>query len=139
MFLFVDTSATGKIHLSLFTSTQKVDDFVFEGGNTISEKLPEVIEEFLSRHTIVVSSLEGIIVVTGPGSFTSLRIACAVANTLSQTLGIALFGAPLSELDTDEKIILATSKVAKGITLVPAYDREANITIRSQESEVGSQ
>ena len=129
MFLFINTTQSGNLTVVLYSTTQKIAQETVEGPHSISEKLIETIDKLLQSQNTTSNSLSGIIVATGPGSFTGLRIACAVANTLGQTLDIPLFGAPLSELDTDEKIILATSKVAKGITLVPTYDREANITI----------
>ena len=78
------------------------------------ERFLEGIEEYRRAHGLSWEDAKGIVVCTGPGSPTSLRMGLAVANTLGFTHDIPLFdeGSP------------NTSKTA----LVPSYGRDPNIT-----------
>lgn len=53
--------------------------------------LPE-LERLLREANSDLAELEVIYVLTGPGSFTSLRVGISTANTLAQELGLPLFG-----------------------------------------------
>lgn len=98
----------------------------------LSQRLLATIDEVLQERQLAVSDLAAIAVMRGPGPFTSLRIALAVANALARSAATPIVGltdlaaAPLSELAQ-----AATAKLAAGDTesqLLPFYDRPPTIT-----------
>ena len=78
--------------------------------------LPALIERVLARAALSLSDVEGIAVSIGPGSFTGLRIALALAK------GIAFAGGlPLAAVPTLEALALAAD-AAPGTTVCAALD-----------------
>jgi len=56
------------------------------------QRLLEIIEKALIKKKAKVTDIGKIKVATGPGSFTGLRVGCAVANTLAWLLNIKVNG-----------------------------------------------
>lgn len=83
-------------------------------GQHQTETLIPTIDALLKAHNLASSDLTKVIVVTGPGSFTALRIGAIAANTLAVNLRI-----PLLALDTFEYLKLS-SKEPETIVLVHA-------------------
>lgn len=129
MLLFINPTEKNSIALRLYKSKKLFSQIKLRGGIKITERLVESIQKFLAKNNLELSNLAGIILAIGPGGFTSLRICCVIVNTLCQLKGIPSFGAPISQLDADEKIISAMKKLKTNQILLPAYDREPNITI----------
>jgi len=110
-----------------------IDKIKQEGDYKVTEYLLKSIEQILKRNKVKTADLAGIMAVTGPGPFTSLRITVAVANTLAYSLKIPVVGIQDKQGLTDnEKLVklglskLSTAKVGNYIS--PFYDREPNIT-----------
>ncbi|MGH2473715.1 MAG: tRNA (adenosine(37)-N6)-threonylcarbamoyltransferase complex dimerization subunit type 1 TsaB, partial [Candidatus Limnocylindrales bacterium] len=66
-------------------------------GHRHGETLLPTIGRFLSEQNIRRSRLVGIVVGTGPGAFTGLRVGIATAKGLAHGLGIPLVGASTGE------------------------------------------
>ncbi len=104
--------------LYLDTSTPvcilKLDDKEYraELGRDMAEKIFTFIEEKLSENHKTWHDITEITYMSGPGSFTGLRIGAAVVNTLADQLNIPLY----DHHGNLRPIIL------------PDYGREANIT-----------
>ena len=85
------------------------------------------IENLLNELDANYSSLTGIVIFAGPGSFTGLRIGFAVANTLAASLSI-----PNVKADGSDWISQGIKKL-EGYNgpqiLLPDYGGEANITL----------
>lgn len=128
MYLFINASQKGEITLGVVT-TDGISYQKHEGDYKLTEKLlffvMEIVQEFNGR----VQDLEGIITVTGPGAFTSLRLSATVTNMLLATYKIPVYGDVLENLNTDDKIRVATSKVSLENQVIPYYDKEPNITM----------
>lgn len=86
MVLFIDT------HDSLITIALKYNDKLSvkeqESNYSHSIYVMPMIKSIFDDNNLKVSSLEKIIVVNGPGSFTGIRIGLAIAKTLAYTLNI---------------------------------------------------
>ena len=106
MKLYLDTS-TPKTILKLDGKT-----YEWDSGRELAEKLLSFIHEKLQENGKTWQDLTEIIFMSGPGSFTGLRIGAAVVNTLASELNIPLY----SHKGEKVKIIL------------PDYGRDANIT-----------
>lgn len=106
MKLYLDTSTPVTI--------MKLDDQVYEwdSGRELAEKLLGFIHEKLQENHADWRDLTEITVMSGPGSFTGLRIGAAVANTLAHELKIPLYD----------------HKGTKHPVLIPDYGRPANIS-----------
>ena len=93
--------------LALDTSTQWMSVALYDGtraiavrehvGNASSERLLPAIRELLDRACIALERLDGIAFGAGPGAFTGVRIACAVAQGLAFGADLSVFG--VSTLD----------------------------------------
>ena len=106
MKMYLDTSTP--------TTILKLDDheYTWESGRDLAENLLKFIHEKLVENDKDFKDLEEITFMSGPGSFTGLRIGAAVVNTLANELNIPL----KNHHGETVKIIL------------PDYGRGANIT-----------
>lgn len=97
-----------------------------------SEKLLPAIDSLLRQKLIKLDEIKGIIVVLGPGGFTSLRIGVITANTLAYGLNIPVVGLKLNEFKNIDELakkgVLKLKKAKPGSIVVPFYGREPNIT-----------
>lgn len=111
MELFLDTSDfVAKIKLT--DTSGKSWQYEDNLGREMAEKLLETLKNHLEEHGKTFHDLTKITFVSGPGSFTGLRIGSSVVNTLSHELHIPLF----DHKGTKHQIIL------------PDYGRPANIS-----------
>jgi tRNA threonylcarbamoyladenosine biosynthesis protein TsaB len=101
-----------------------IDTDNWESGRTLSDVILSRITKLVSQNNSALNELTGIIIFSGPGSFTSLRIGHTVANALADGLGIPIVGT-MSDSWLQEGIIeLKTTKEPA----LPFYGAEANIT-----------
>ena len=105
-----------KLYLDTSTSTTilKLDGqtYEWESGHDLAEKLLQFIHDKLAENHKTWQDLTEITFMSGPGSFTGLRIGAAVVNTLAHKLNIPL----KNHRGETQQIIL------------PDYGRTANIT-----------
>lgn len=78
--------------VGLYEADKKLEYILWEAGRSLSQSLHEKIEELLGRRGIDYSSLIGVVIYKGPGSFTGLRIGASVANALAGELDIPIAG-----------------------------------------------
>lgn len=64
------------------------------GPAGVGEDLVPAIDRLLHRHGLAPRTIGAVVVSTGPGGFTGLRVSLAVAKTLAMTTGAALVGVP---------------------------------------------
>jgi tRNA threonylcarbamoyl adenosine modification protein YeaZ len=83
-------------------------------GYRHGETLLPSIGRFLGEQNIRRSRLTGIVVGTGPGAFTGLRVGIATAKGMAHGLGIPLVGVSTGEA------LLAASGVSRPVLLLPA-------------------
>lgn len=106
MKLYLDTSTP--------TTILKLDDkeYSYEFNNDLAEKLLKFIHDKLAENNKTFSDITEITFMSGPGSFTGLRIGAAIVNTLASELNIPLY-------DHHGK---------KHQIIIPEYGRPANIS-----------
>lgn len=92
MILYIDTSSADEIVLKL-----DEEEFKCEARKEKSQKLLGFIEETLKRKKKTFKDLNEIVVNTGPGSFTGLRVGVSVAQALGYALNIPVNGKDLSK------------------------------------------
>lgn len=106
MKMYLDTSTPKTI--------LKLDEKVYEwdSGRDLAEKLHEFLRDKLAENNATWRDIEEITFMSGPGSFTGLRIGAAVVNSLASELNIPLYN------HKGEKVKI----------IIPDYGRPANIT-----------
>lgn len=104
--LYLDTSAP--------TCVLRINSnqYQWEAGHSLAEGLLDFLLTKLAENHLEFKDLEKITFMSGPGSFTGLRIGAAIINTVAQELNIPLY----DHFGVRQQIIL------------PAYGRSANIT-----------
>lgn len=98
----------------------------WDSGRTLSDDLLGRIVHLVEANDANLQSITGIIIFSGPGSFTSLRIGHTVANALADGLSIPIVGT-LEENWIEEGIIELKTSGTKEPAL-PFYGSEPNIT-----------
>lgn len=68
----------------------------FEGRYRHSQELLPAVIRLVERAGLLVSDLAGVVVGTGPGAFTGLRVGIATAKTLAHELRLPIVGVPSS-------------------------------------------
>lgn len=108
------------------TKGEFVDKFIWTADRKLADELLRNIEALLKKNKLAVDDISGIVVFTGEGSFTGLRIGTTVANTLAYSLGI-----PITESTHEEWIKTGLKKLSNSIPgdyVLPKYSSEPNIT-----------
>jgi tRNA threonylcarbamoyladenosine biosynthesis protein TsaB len=126
MYLAVRTdSATTHLYL-LDSDGSEVAHTVWESGRQLSDHLLTKILELLEAHRLAPDQLGGLIVFTGPGSFTGLRIGATVANTVAYVKDLPIVGA-----HGDAWLAQGLRRLVNGeddTQVIPQYGAEPNIT-----------
>jgi tRNA threonylcarbamoyl adenosine modification protein YeaZ len=112
--LAIDT-ATAAVVIATGSPDGVVDGIsTWAAGYRHGETLLPSIERFLGEQNIRRSRLTGIVVGTGPGAFTGLRVGIATAKGIAHGLGIPIVGVSTAEA------LLAASGVERAALLLPA-------------------
>lgn len=107
-------------------SEMPVAEIAWESGRALADQLLGRLTELLDSRPITERTLTGIVIFSGPGSFTSLRIGHSVANALADTLNIPVAGAIGADW-----VRLATKALAStplSHPALPHYGAEPNIS-----------
>ncbi len=97
-----------------------------ELGRLMARNILTEIEILLTEAAKQWSNLSGIILFTGPGSFTGLRIGATVANTIAYSENIPVVGANGAQWREEGAGRLKNSENDKMV--MPEYGKPANIT-----------
>jgi hypothetical protein len=127
--LAIDT-ATTQVVIATGSSSGVADGIsTWTAGYRHGETLLPSIGRFLGEQNIRRSRLTGIVVGTGPGAFTGLRVGLATAKGIAHGLGI-----PLAGVSTGEAL-LAASGVPRPVLLLPAGPSD-RLVVRAGETLV---
>ncbi len=98
----------------------------WQAHRQLADTILPTIEDFLKKNNKKFTDLNGLIIFTGEGSFTGLRIGTTVANTLAYSLGIAIVKADGQDWLKSGFKLLQTAEPGNFVT--PDYSGEPNIT-----------
>jgi len=137
LYLFIHTLLDKQLMVGLFNKKRLIDRIIQNAPQGHSKTLLNLIDNLLKKNQLKLDNLRGILVVNGPGSFTSIRIGLAVANTLAYLLKIPAVGIKINEFNLTEKNInnlikigrQKLSKIKKWQLVSPFYGKKPNITI----------
>ena len=104
MILYIDTTQREFIKLALIKQ-QEVFLLDKNVNTKQSENLLKFLDRFLKLKKVKLKNIESVIVNTGPGSFTSVRIGVVLANTLSYALKIPVIAVSQKEIVNKEDIL----------------------------------
>ena len=120
--------------LSLETSTQFCSVAIHRDGAVLSSKLMEaprsaasqlavMIEEVVKDSGVTMKQLNGVVIASGPGSYTGLRIGVATAKGLCYALNIPLISVNTLELMTIQFLNTASAEILRNnFLLCPMLD-----------------
>lgn len=97
MYLFINTTQEDSM-IMLFNNKNIIDSFIWKSNNSQSEELLINIDKVIKNNNKSLNDLKGIIVITGPGSYTGIRVGVATANALAFSLNINIFGIDILEI-----------------------------------------
>ncbi|HEX7491587.1 MAG TPA: tRNA (adenosine(37)-N6)-threonylcarbamoyltransferase complex dimerization subunit type 1 TsaB [Candidatus Limnocylindrales bacterium] len=89
-------------------------------GYRHGEELLTRIDEMLTTAATPMADIGGIVVGTGPGAFTGLRVGLATAKALCRGLGVAVAGVPTSEALLYTASLAAEVEGKEAVLLLPA-------------------
>jgi tRNA threonylcarbamoyl adenosine modification protein YeaZ len=115
MTLYINTSDFHNLELALIN---RGDVSTFQKNLNFNEnfKTLALIEQFLKKQKVSIKDLARIVVCSGPGSFTGIRVGVALSQGLGLALNIPVLAIPKSKLPKDISS-LATIKLPKKFTL----------------------
>jgi len=117
--LFLET-ATEVCSVALSKGDKIIASICLDKGNSHIERLFPFIEEVLAKSKCVVSELNGVVLSTGPGSYTGLRIGASAAKGICYALNIPLIG--ISTLQSIVFGAISKQKKEQNILYCPMID-----------------
>ena len=90
LFLLIDTS-TDSVSLKLIKDNDILSEKSFANDNNLSENLLNKIDQLIQDSGFQKKDISAIVVNSGPGSYTSIRIGVTTANIMALSLGIPIY------------------------------------------------
>ena len=132
--LFIDTSLS-YIRIALFKDNKLLDFINEKCDKNMSSLFDLKVRDIFLRNNLSLNDVEKIYTVTGPGSFTGIRIGMTFSKVLAMTLGLKI--TPISELQvlasTDTKNLRASLIDARrGYVYCGIYDDNLNCVVEDR-------
>lgn len=127
--LFIDTSLS-YIRLGLFKNNKLIDSINEYCDKDLSKLFDVRVRDIFKRNNISINDVDKIFAVTGPGSFTGIRIGLTFAKVLGMSLKKDII--PISELevlsstDIDSKYVVPLIDARRGFVYTAMYDNNLN-------------
>lgn len=118
--LAIDTSGTSALVALGTVQGTLIAERRWPAGYRHGEELLTRIDEMLVAEAIPLAELGGIIVGTGPGAFTGLRVGLATAKALARGLGVPIAGVPTSEALLGAAGLAEAIEGTQAVLLLPA-------------------
>jgi tRNA threonylcarbamoyl adenosine modification protein YeaZ len=118
--LAIDTSGTNALVALAEADGTLVAERRWPAGYRHGEELLARIDEMLATTGVPITKLGGIVVGTGPGAFTGLRVGLATAKALARGLGVPIAGVPTSEALLRAASLAGAVEGTHAVLLLPA-------------------
>ncbi|MFH0819751.1 MAG: hypothetical protein V1892_01835 [bacterium] len=94
MYLFLDAADnSGKITVALFVAQDKKIKILKKiSSKVLAEDILVLLDRILRQQKKLPTEIQGIIVITGPGPYTALRVSLSIGNSLAYGLEIPIVG-----------------------------------------------
>ncbi len=124
MILFINTSDFNSLTLAVIhNATVKIHTANLAFNENY--KTNAFLEKFLKHQKVKMSDLTKVVVCSGPGSFTGIRVGVSLAQALAFALHIPVIAIPKSKIPED---IRKLTTMKGGKSLVMNYGQKPNIT-----------
>ena len=125
-YLFID-SATTNLVVAIINEGKVAYIYNNDGGLDTSSKMMPILDEAFKASKLKPQDINKIFVVTGPGSFTGIRIGLTVAKTMAYSLNIPII--PISSLEVMASGNGGTALInaRRGYVFAGTYDAELNV------------
>ena len=132
--LAIDCSGK-ELNLGLKFGHDRTVKLSIEAGHSHGQLIIEKISDLLRSAEIKVEQLEALVVSTGPGSFTGLRIALAAAKGMATALNIPVAGVSLFEIAA-----FKLNKTEQSVVVIVPFKRDAVFAgeVKSGDFEISS-
>lgn len=134
--LYLDTSSSF-LYCGLVEDSRLIFEISENYGKDLSKYSLYRIKTEFESNKISTKSVDKIILVNGPGSFTGIRIAVTIAKTYAWALNIPII--TISSLDamaistnTDKEYIVPIIDARRGYVFGAIYDKNNNIILKNQ-------
>ncbi len=124
-YLFIDTHTPGHSRLGWLSEDGRLRARTYLGR-------PPLLLKQLFKDCVRLGSAQGVCVVAGPGSFSSIRVGVLYANLLSRLYKKPLIGIrvdDLVDLQTVYQKCVGNAQTGVSTYVAPLYDAEPNITL----------
>jgi tRNA A37 threonylcarbamoyladenosine modification protein TsaB len=132
MYLFINNLIDGEIYLALSDKQGKIKFKILHHTTDRRVNILIFLDKLLKDAKTPLEKIKGLVVVTGPGSFSGIRTALAIVNTLAMGLKIPAAGVYLAPNKSNEDLIKQGLKklllTKKNTLVMPHYGAEPNIT-----------
>ena len=129
MLLFIDTSDFNNLHFALINQESSKNSSIKEFNISVAfnenYKTNEFLEKFLKKSKVTPGQLSKIVVCSGPGSFTGIRVGVSLAQALGFALAIPVTAVPKNKVPKD---LSKLTNIQVGKNLVLNYGQKPNIT-----------
>ena len=112
--------------LGLYDDYKKLAYFKWQAHRELSDTIHININKLLRSNNLDLNDLEDLIIYSGPGSFTGLRIGFSVANALAYSQGYKIVSTNEEDWIRQGIDLLKTTKTTKQV--FPFYGVDVNIT-----------
>lgn len=130
--LAIDTSGTNAVVALGDAGGAVLAERRWVAGYRHGEELLTQIDGILAAAGVALAGLSGIVVGTGPGAFTGLRVGLATAKGLAHGLGIPIAGVATSEALLEAASMAGPIEGTKAALLLPAGPSDRVIVIEGQ-------
>ncbi len=112
MILYINTAKFNTIELVIIDNLI-IKTFSKDLAFNENYKSLEMLQKFLKHHDVKLNQLNRIVVCSGPGSFTGIRVGVALAQALGYALNIGVQAVPLNKIPKDLRKLPALKVPAK--------------------------
>lgn len=125
-YLFID-SATTNLVVAIINEGKIAYIYDNNDGHDTSSKMMPVLSEAFENAGLKPQDIDKIFVVTGPGSFTGIRVGLTVAKTMAYALNIPIV--PISSLEVMASCSGGTALInaRRGYVFAGTYDEKLNV------------
>ena len=123
--LGIDTATTRVVVAAGAVDGTPLGATTWEAGRTHGEQLLPAIGRLTGEANLRRSRIRGVIVGTGPGAFTGLRVGLATAKALAHELRV-----PIAGISTAEALLEASGAGQSALLLLPAGPNDRTLTRR---------
>ncbi|MDD2647041.1 MAG: hypothetical protein PHV78_03355 [Patescibacteria group bacterium] len=132
MYLFINNLIDGELYLALFDKQGEIKSKILHRTTDRRVNILIYLDKLLKDAAMPLEKIKGLIVVSGPGSFSGIRTALAITNTLAMGLKIPAAGVYLDPSKSNQGLIKQGLKKLlsknKNTLVMPHYGAEPNIT-----------